>query len=72
VEREGRSKTVFDLVIAWPALEHGATRVTNDSALRTPSRGEVLARLIEVPTAQTLRRAITGRAKFALRCGLFE
>jgi len=34
VERKGRSKTDFDLVIACTALEHGATLITNDAALK--------------------------------------
>jgi predicted nucleic acid-binding protein len=34
VERKGRSKTDFDLVIACTALEHGATLITNDPALK--------------------------------------
>jgi tRNA(fMet)-specific endonuclease VapC len=34
VERRGRSKSDFDLIIACTALEHGATLVTNDSALK--------------------------------------
>jgi tRNA(fMet)-specific endonuclease VapC len=34
MERKGRSKTDFDLVIACTALEHGATLVTNDAALK--------------------------------------
>ncbi|HEX3849890.1 MAG TPA: type II toxin-antitoxin system VapC family toxin, partial [Polyangiaceae bacterium] len=34
VERKGRSKTDFDLVIACTALEQGATLITNDAALK--------------------------------------
>jgi tRNA(fMet)-specific endonuclease VapC len=34
VERKGRSKTDFDLVIACTALEHGATWITHDAALK--------------------------------------
>ena len=34
VERKGRSKTDFDLVIACTALEHSATLITNDAALK--------------------------------------
>ena len=34
VERKGRSKTDFDLVIACTAIEHGATLITNDAALK--------------------------------------
>jgi tRNA(fMet)-specific endonuclease VapC len=34
VERKDRSKTDFGLVIACTALEHGATLVTNDAALK--------------------------------------
>ena len=34
VERKGRSKTDFDLVIACTALEHGATLITHDAALK--------------------------------------
>jgi tRNA(fMet)-specific endonuclease VapC len=33
MERKGRSKTDFDLVIACTVLEHGATLITNDAAL---------------------------------------
>ena len=33
-ERKGRSKTDFDLVIACTALEHEATLITNDAALK--------------------------------------
>lgn len=34
LERRGRSKSDFDLMIACTALEQGATPVTNDSALK--------------------------------------
>lgn len=34
VERRGRRKSDFDLVIACTALEHGATLVTHDAALQ--------------------------------------
>lgn len=34
VERLGRRKSDFDLVIACTALEHGAVLVTNDAALK--------------------------------------
>jgi tRNA(fMet)-specific endonuclease VapC len=34
VERRGRSKSDFDLMIACTALEHGATLVTHDAALK--------------------------------------
>ena len=34
VERRGRRKSDFDLMIACTALEHGATLVTNDAALK--------------------------------------
>jgi tRNA(fMet)-specific endonuclease VapC len=34
VERRGRRKSVFDLMIACTALEHRATLVTNDAALK--------------------------------------
>ena len=34
VERHGRRKSDFDLVIACTALEHGAVLVTNDAALK--------------------------------------
>jgi tRNA(fMet)-specific endonuclease VapC len=34
VERKGLAKTDFDLVIACTALEHGATLITNDAALK--------------------------------------
>ena len=34
VERRGRRKSDFDLVIACTALEHGAVLVTNDTALK--------------------------------------
>jgi predicted nucleic acid-binding protein len=33
VERRGRAKSDFDLMIACTALEQGATLVTNDAAL---------------------------------------
>ncbi len=34
LERKGRPKTDFDLVIACTAVEHGAVLVTNDAALK--------------------------------------
>ena len=34
LERKGRPKTDFDLVIACTAMEHGAVLVTNDAALK--------------------------------------
>lgn len=34
VERRGRRKSDFDLMIACTALEHGATLVTHDAALK--------------------------------------
>jgi predicted nucleic acid-binding protein len=34
VERRGRRKSDFDLVIACTAMEHGAVLVTNDAALK--------------------------------------
>jgi tRNA(fMet)-specific endonuclease VapC len=34
VERRGRRKSDFDLVIACTAIEHGAVLVTNDAALK--------------------------------------
>ena len=34
LERKGRPKTDFDLVIACTAIEHGAVLVTNDAALK--------------------------------------
>ena len=34
LERKGRAKTDFDLVIASTAMEHGAVLVTNDAALK--------------------------------------
>jgi predicted nucleic acid-binding protein len=34
VERRGRSKSDFDLIIACSALEQGATLVTHDAALK--------------------------------------
>ena len=34
LERKGRRKTDFDLVVACTALEHGATLVTNDGGLK--------------------------------------
>ncbi|HET7538567.1 MAG TPA: PIN domain-containing protein [Polyangiaceae bacterium] len=34
LERKGRPKTDFDLVVACTALEHGATLVTNDGGLK--------------------------------------
>jgi len=37
VERRGRRKSDFDLIIACTALEHGATLVTNDGALKNGS-----------------------------------
>jgi len=37
VERRGRSKSDFDLMIACTALEHGATLVTHDAALKDGS-----------------------------------
>ena len=37
VERRGRPKSDFDLVIACTALEHGAVLVTNDGSLKDGS-----------------------------------
>ena len=37
VERGGRPKSDFDLVVACTALEHGATLVTHDGALKDGS-----------------------------------
>ncbi len=37
IERVGRPKSDFDLVVACTALEHGATLVTNDGALKDGS-----------------------------------
>jgi predicted nucleic acid-binding protein len=34
IERRGRRKSDFDLVIACTAIEHGAVLVTNDAALK--------------------------------------
>ena len=34
LERKGRPKTDFDLVVACTALEHGATLITNDGGLK--------------------------------------
>jgi predicted nucleic acid-binding protein len=34
IERRGRRKSDFDLVIACPAIEHRAALVTNDAALK--------------------------------------
>lgn len=34
LERKGRPKTDFDLVVACTALEHGASLVTNDGGLK--------------------------------------
>ena len=34
LERRGRPKTDFDLVVACTALEHGATLITNDGGLK--------------------------------------
>jgi predicted nucleic acid-binding protein len=42
VERKGRSKTDFDLVIACTALEHGATLITNDAALKDGAIGDLV------------------------------
>ena len=42
LERKGRSKTDFDLVIACTALEHGATLITNDAALKDGAIGDLL------------------------------
>lgn len=44
VERVGRSKSDFDLLIACSALEHGATLVTNDGALKD---GDILGLAVE-------------------------
>ena len=42
VERKGRSKTDFDLVIACTTLEHGATLITNDAALKDGAIGDLV------------------------------
>jgi tRNA(fMet)-specific endonuclease VapC len=34
LERKGRPKSDFDLVVACTALEHGATLITNDAGLK--------------------------------------
>jgi tRNA(fMet)-specific endonuclease VapC len=44
LERRGRSKSDFDLMIACTALEDGATLVTNDSALKD---GDIDGLLVE-------------------------
>ncbi len=44
VERRGRRKSDFDLIIACTALEHDATLVTNDAALKD---GSIAGLLVE-------------------------
>lgn len=44
LERRGRRKTDIDLIIACTALEHGATLVTNDAALKD---GSIVGLMVE-------------------------
>jgi len=53
LERRGRSKSDFDLMIACTALEQGATLVTNDSALKDGSiEGLVVEDWLEASSAR--------------------
>jgi predicted nucleic acid-binding protein len=59
VERKGRSKTDFDLVITCTALGHGATLITHDAALKDGA----IANLVVQDGLARIRRELLRRSE---------